>query len=93
YIRLNHLDSNYNIAWETLMNFSVLDKFHSYYQVKMKTTELSGIEPVIRNMCIDLCVGFTGPFSDLSHCPKCGESCYNAAVLWDTQGAVQKPHK
>jgi len=93
YIGLNHADSDYNVARETLMNFTQLDEFPSYYQAKMKTTELSGVEPVVLDMCINSCIGFTGPFHHLSHCSECGESRYDTTLLQDTQGVVRKPCK
>lgn len=84
YIGLNHADSDYNVAWEMLMNFTELDEFPSYYQVKMKTTKQSRVEPIILDMCINSCIGFTGPFLHLSHCSECGELHYDTALLQDT---------
>jgi len=78
---------------ETFMSFNDLDKFPSYYQVKKRTVELSGVQPVVLDMCINSCVGFTGPFFHHLHCPECGESRYDAALLQDTQGVVRKPRK
>ena len=93
YIGLNHLDEDYNVARETIMSLDDLDEFPSYYQAKKKTMELSGVQLVILDMCINSCVGFTGPFFHCLHCPECGESHYDIALLQDTQEVVRKPHK
>jgi len=47
------------------MEFNDLEEFPSLYQVKKIVQEMSGIEAVVHDMCVNSCVGFTGPFSDL----------------------------
>jgi hypothetical protein len=44
-------------------------------------------------MCVDGCVGFTGPFSDLDACPECGESRYDEKKLQATDGIIKEPRK
>ena len=44
-------------------------------------------------MCVGSCVGFTGPFSDLEACPKCGEHCYDQAKFEATGHLIKEPHK
>ncbi|EKM49949.1 uncharacterized protein PHACADRAFT_57183, partial [Phanerochaete carnosa HHB-10118-sp] len=43
-------------------------------QVKRKVQEISGVYPLFTDICINSCVGFTGPFAELDKCPECGES-------------------
>ncbi|KAG2059589.1 hypothetical protein BDR06DRAFT_979763 [Suillus hirtellus] len=33
-------------------------------------TELSGVVPLVHDMCINTCLAFTGPFIDLDQCPR-----------------------
>lgn len=53
----------------------------SLHQIKKIVAELSGVEEMMHDMCINTCVGFTGPFGDLQHCPECGEAQYDQEVL------------
>ncbi|KAG2094208.1 uncharacterized protein F5147DRAFT_585157, partial [Suillus discolor] len=50
------------------------DDIYSYYCVKQAVAELSGVVLIIndiRNMCINTCLAFTGPYADLDHCSRC----------------------
>ncbi|TFY74511.1 hypothetical protein EWM64_g9501, partial [Hericium alpestre] len=49
----------------------------SYDQVKRRIGELSGVVPIIHDMCINTCLAFTGPFVELDTCPTCGEARYD----------------
>ena len=40
----------------------------TYHRVKRLITHLTGIVPIIRDMCINSCVGYTGPFAALTCC-------------------------
>ncbi|KAE9384944.1 hypothetical protein BT96DRAFT_982179 [Gymnopus androsaceus JB14] len=48
----------------------------TFYKVKKLVTQLSGVTPIYRDMCVNSCMGFTGPFSDSEHCAHCGEARY-----------------
>ena len=52
----------------------------TYHNVKKLVTHLTGIVPIIRDMCDKSCVAYTGPFAEYDHCPKCGESRYDPAL-------------
>src|ERR1700733_5516427 len=41
----------------------------SYDQVKRRVSDLSGIVTWKHDMCFNTCVGFTGPFAQLTDCP------------------------
>jgi hypothetical protein len=43
----------------------------SYDQMKRKLAELTGVVPVMTNMCFDTCMAFAGPYSELRACPEC----------------------
>lgn len=48
----------------------------SYYKVKTLLQKLSRVVPLIHDMCIKSCIGFTGPYKDLESCPHCGKHRY-----------------
>ncbi|KAF8183845.1 hypothetical protein K438DRAFT_1974872 [Mycena galopus ATCC 62051] len=60
----------------------------SYHLVKKLIAELSGIKPIVRDMCINSCLGYTGAFHDLEACKYCGEPRYNLQ-----RPGVQVPRK
>jgi hypothetical protein len=51
--------------------------FLSYDQVKRRVEQISGVVPIIHDMCINSCAAFTGPFADLDKCPICSEPRYD----------------
>jgi hypothetical protein len=75
----------YNTVRDATMERHPEDDIYSYYSVKQAVSELSGVVPIIHDMCINTCLAFTGPYSDLDNCPRCGED------RWDTKKS--KPDK
>ncbi|KAG1744035.1 uncharacterized protein EDB91DRAFT_1236594 [Suillus paluster] len=59
-------------------------KLPSLHQIKRIVAELGGVEEMVHDMCINTCVGFTGPFSLLDHCPECDEPHYDQDVILRT---------
>ena len=53
------------------------DRFFSFDQMKRRVEQISGIIPIIHDMCVNTCAAFTGPFSDLDACPECSELRYH----------------
>ncbi|TFY78441.1 hypothetical protein EWM64_g5571 [Hericium alpestre] len=53
----------------------------TYEQMKRKMVELTGVALVSNDMCINTCMAFTGPYSTLNHCLKCGVSRYDEDQL------------
>ena len=49
----------------------------TYHKVKQLVAELSGVVPILTDMCINSCIGYTGPFIDLECCPMCGQDRYD----------------
>ena len=62
-----------------------------YYQAERRARELSGVITWEHHMCVKSCAGFTGPFFDLEHCPKCGEPWYKEKDLEDSDGEQKVP--
>jgi hypothetical protein len=56
------------------------DPFLSFRQVKRRVEQLSGVVPILNDMCPDTCVGFTGPLLNCDQCPMCGKERYRAGT-------------
>ncbi|KAN0073770.1 hypothetical protein V8E55_012024 [Tylopilus felleus] len=41
----------------------------SLYQIKKTLTDVTGVKPVLNDMCINSCIAYTGPYQDLEQCP------------------------
>jgi hypothetical protein len=65
------------------------DELPTLYQVKQVVAELTGVESIVHDMCIDSCVGFTGPFAGLTHCPECGKCCYEEVKFVESDGEIR----
>ncbi|CDO76955.1 hypothetical protein BN946_scf184685.g1, partial [Trametes cinnabarina] len=65
----------------------------SYHQVKRRVEMLTGIVPIINDMCIDSCVGFTGPYANLDKCPKCRQPRYDEIKAGMKPGSPAVPCK
>ena len=81
-------DNIYSTTCNAIMDHHPEDNLHSLWQVKRELEEVTGIVEIKHDMCIDSCVGFTGPFSDLDACPECGKPRYHS-----TGGQRRKPYK
>ncbi|CAL1697464.1 unnamed protein product [Somion occarium] len=57
------------------------DKLLSYDEVKNCLAELTGIYPLLEDMCPNSCIAFTGPFKKLDKCPLCGAARYDEHKL------------
>jgi hypothetical protein len=55
------------------------DEILTYDQIRRRVAQLSGVIPLTFDMCINSCLAYTGPLSDLEACPECGENRYDAA--------------
>jgi hypothetical protein len=92
YLELNHSDEDYVKARAALIEYDGV-QLPSLHQIKRIVAELSGVEEMVHDMCINTCIGFTGPFSLLQHCPECNEPRYDQEVLHRTHGKVKTPRK
>ncbi|KAI0269259.1 hypothetical protein BC834DRAFT_865594 [Gloeopeniophorella convolvens] len=62
----------------------------SYDQVARKFTELTGVVPIMVDMCHNLCVAFTGPYEKLLVCPDCSASRFKTITLEGEQALVPR---
>jgi hypothetical protein len=56
------------------------DDIPTYSQIKSRIVEITGVESTEHDMCIKSCLAYTGPFTELSACPECGESRYDSVT-------------
>ncbi|KAF9495305.1 hypothetical protein BDN71DRAFT_1482744 [Pleurotus eryngii] len=66
-------------------------KILSYHLVKKLVADISGVMSVVDDMCIKLCLTFTGPFANDNVCSICGEHCYDQLKLQLTGKKI--PHQ
>jgi len=55
--------------------------FLSFDQVKRRIEQISGVVPIVHDMCTNSCAAYTGPFSELDACPFCAEPRYDPVQL------------
>jgi hypothetical protein len=65
----------------------------SYYRTKCLVADLTGIESVVHHMCINSCLAYTGPFSELETCPLCSEPQYDQFKLQSSGGSAKIPQQ
>ena len=68
----------YNDTRSSILERHPNDPILSFHKVKQKIEELTGITSIVHDMCINSCLAYTGPFSELLTCPYCGEPRYEA---------------
>ena len=65
----NASQTTYDSIRSALMECYPEDPFLSFWQVKQRVKQLTGVVPSFYDMCPDTCVGFTGPLVDCDRCP------------------------
>ncbi len=68
---------------------TTLRLFRRLYVVKERIKEITGVYPLMHDMCPNTCMAYTGPFSELDSCTKCSTPRYNPEVL-ATSGGIRK---
>ncbi|KAF8348518.1 hypothetical protein F5887DRAFT_1249038 [Amanita rubescens] len=74
----NASQATYN---DTALEQHPTDPFLSCDQVKRRIEQLSGVVPIMHDMCVDTYAAFTGPFKNLNACPICQEPRYHQGTL------------
>ncbi|KAG1884255.1 hypothetical protein F4604DRAFT_1574738 [Suillus subluteus] len=71
YMHLKHLDSDFDHTWLSYIKGNNLDpaEFLTLCQTKKIAEDITGVYSVMHDMCPNSCIGYTGPFSHLEHCP------------------------
>jgi len=89
----NASQDTYNAVRTAILRHYPESELLSYAQTKNKIAQMSGITPLVHNMCINSCLAYTGPFATLETCPTCGESRYDQITLTNSNGKVKKPQQ
>jgi hypothetical protein len=89
----NASQDTYNAVRTAILRRYPESELLSYAQTKNKIAQMSGITPLVHNMCINSCLAYTGPFATLETCPTCGESRYDQITLTNSNGKVKKPRQ
>ncbi|KAG1838088.1 hypothetical protein DFJ58DRAFT_631468, partial [Suillus subalutaceus] len=64
-------EAAYNSIRSAIMEHFPDSEVLSHYQIRHQVALLSGIQPILHDMCIDLCIAFCGPWRHNDKCPKC----------------------
>ena len=88
-------DKVYNDVRSDILNRHPEDSVLSLASVKKRIQDLTGVVPIVHDMCPNSCVAYTGPFADLDTCPisDCQESQYNPILLQSSGGNLKKPQQ
>ena len=69
---LNASQATYNMSREGILRRHPDDHMPSYDQMKRAIAEITGIVPIVDDMCTNSCIAYTGPLSKLDVCRECG---------------------
>jgi hypothetical protein len=94
----NSSDQIYSLVREAILRPHPEDEIFSHYQNQApycwrRIADFTGIESLVHHMCINSCMAFTGPFTDLDLCPKCGEHRYDQLKLAASGGRIKSPRQ
>jgi hypothetical protein len=67
----------YNAVREGVLRRYPDSQMLSFDRVKHQVAELSGVFPIIHDMCVNSCLAYTSPWAQYEHCPYCGEERYD----------------
>lgn len=98
YLALEHASQNAydSVIKSTQTNFAGVDGVDDCLRfgvVEVAIAAYTGIEPIKHDMCLNLCLTFTGPFADFERCPMCNTSHWNKAKLKASHGCLKLPAK
>jgi hypothetical protein len=66
------------------------DDVLTYDQIKRRVAQLSGVTPLVHDMCINTCIAYTGPLRHLEICPHCNEPRYDPIKLTASDGKIKE---
>lgn len=79
----------YNANRAAILQHHPNDDIFTHDSVKRFVKHLTGVVPLIHDMCIDTCVVYTGPYHDLEKCSQCDEPQYDPTIF-ETSGGKKK---
>ncbi|KAG1901531.1 uncharacterized protein F5891DRAFT_1187391 [Suillus fuscotomentosus] len=78
----------YNAIHGATMEQHPEDDIYTHYRIQQAIAELSGVVPIVHDMCINTCLAFTGPFTHLDQCPRCREDHWDMKKSTDRKKAA-----
>ena len=69
-------DSVYDRVRATYLRRHPEEELLSYDQIKRRVQALTGIVALEKDMCVNSCIAYTGPWEELETCMVCGEGRY-----------------
>ncbi|EJF67489.1 hypothetical protein DICSQDRAFT_41667, partial [Dichomitus squalens LYAD-421 SS1] len=78
FIANGHSEEAYRANRQAVMRYEKGLILPTYEAMQKTVEELSGVVPIITDMCPETCVAYTGPFAGLDRCPydTCGAARY-----------------
>jgi hypothetical protein len=89
----NASQETYNTMRQAFIERHPEDKILTYDKVKRRVAQITGVYPLIHDMCIGSCIAYTGPFSDLIVCPTCSEPRYDQNKFISSNGETRVPRQ
>ncbi|KAG1804298.1 hypothetical protein EV424DRAFT_1295868, partial [Suillus variegatus] len=94
FLTLEHAsESAFNKSCAATLHRHPEDNIPTLHQVKKIISDLSGITSIIKDQCINSCVAFVGPYTDLDSCPICNEPHYDLIQLQRSRGRIKHPRQ
>jgi hypothetical protein len=83
---LNPSEATYEANCTAFLHHSPHINILSYYRTTRLVSEITGIESVVHDMCVNSCIVYTGPFLNLEACPMCSEPRYDQFRIQSSRG-------
>jgi hypothetical protein len=65
----------------------------THYRTTRLVADITGIESIVHDMCVNSCIAYTGPFLELLVCPICSEPRYDQFRLETSNGTDKIPRQ
>jgi hypothetical protein len=85
----NPSDATYEINRAAIQRCYPDTSLPSYYKTKQLVADLTGIESIVHDMCVNSCLAYTGPYACLESCPMCSEERYDQFRLEESLGETK----
>ncbi|KIY51705.1 hypothetical protein FISHEDRAFT_64061 [Fistulina hepatica ATCC 64428] len=70
----NAAEETYTTVQTALLRRDPKRNILTYHKARKLVEQLSGVSAIVRDMCVNSCMAYTGAFINLQNCPYCGES-------------------
>ncbi|KAG6834618.1 hypothetical protein H0H93_008543, partial [Arthromyces matolae] len=76
----------YNNVRLDVMEVHPEDNLLSHEAVQKTIAKLTGVVPIVHDMCLNSCMAYTGPWTNLERCPFCNTPRYDPTIYVSTRG-------